>query len=123
MDTGQVPRKRILVVEDEPLIAMDLERVVANSDCDVLGVASSVDEGMRTLDDDDIDGAIIDVYVAGEMVFPLADALDARHVPYIILSGHDRRVLPDRYNRHPFMAKPYDETKLLLLIQRTFMEA
>jgi two-component SAPR family response regulator len=120
MNVHAESRKRILVVEDEPLIAMDLERVVANSDCDVMGPACTVGEAMQTLDDNGIDGAIIDVHVSGEMVYPLADALDRRHVPYIILSGHDRRVLPDRYNSHPFMAKPYDEKKLQRLIQKTF---
>src|SRR5262245_61036340 len=120
MNTHDEDRKRILVVEDEPLIAMDLERVVAISDCDVMGPACTIDEGMQSLRHDHIDGAIIDVHVAGQMVFPLADALDAQHVPYIILSGHDRRVLPVRYSQRPFMAKPYDETKLVMLIQKTF---
>ena len=72
---------KILVVEDEPLLAMTLKDVLTGSGCTVVGPASTLKLGMRLIEKEAVDGAILDVNLRGEMVFPLADALAERSIP------------------------------------------
>jgi CheY-like chemotaxis protein len=106
---------RILVVEDEPLLAMASADLLADSGCTVAGPASSVKQGMRLLEQEAIDGAILDINLRGEMVFPLADALAERSIPFVYVTGYGKLLRACNHGR-PILQKPYSNQQLLKII-------
>ncbi len=105
--------KRILVVEDESLIAMLLEMALQDEGCVVVGPASRVDEALElAADGQHLDGALLDVNLAGEAVFPVAEALASRAVPFLLLSGYGDQAVPAGQN-WPIRSKPFDVVDVL----------
>ena len=105
----------VLVVEDEFLIAMYLEVLLERHGWHVLGPAASVAEALRLLDDGSApDVALLDVNLRGELVAPLAEALENRGVPFVLASAYDR---PDQMAEAlagaANVGKPFDEERLL----------
>ena len=88
----------VLVAEDEYMIAHDLARELGRAGARVIGPAPSLD---RTMDliaaTDRIDGAILDVSLQGEKVFPAAEMLEARGIPFLFATGYDPSVIPPRF--------------------------
>jgi CheY-like chemotaxis protein len=106
--------RRVLVVEDEYAIAYDIALGLAELGVIPLGPVPTLKQAMALLKSADrIDGAVLDVNLHGEMVFPLAEALEARGVPFIFTTGYDERVIPPRYARVELCQKPYNLPKLL----------
>lgn len=98
---------RILVVEDEFMLADELHMVLEAAGALVLGPAASVAEALRCIDTATaIDGAILDVNLDGELVFPVADHLAARGVPFLFTTGYDRSIFPPRFAESPRCEKP-----------------
>ena len=105
---------RILIVEDEVLIALELQSLLTDEGVEVVGLASSVSEALSVLRNRvEIDCAVLDVNLAGEMVFPVADALSEAQIPFIFLTGHSDNHLPARYHGLPVIQKPYLAADLL----------
>jgi CheY-like chemotaxis protein len=102
--------RRVLIIEDESLVAMLLETVLEDLGCTPVGPASSVDEGLRLIaSETDLDAALLDVNVAGHQVFPAAEALKARGVPFVFSTGYGEGGLPDDWRGHPTIQKPFTE--------------
>lgn len=102
--------RRVLVVEDESLVAMLLETILEDMGCVPVGPASTVDEGLQMATDGaHIDAALLDVNVAGRQVFPIAEALKARGVPFIFSTGYGEGGLPDEWRGLPTLQKPFTE--------------
>lgn len=102
--------KRILVVEDESLVAMLIETILEDLGCTPVGPAASVDEGLAFANGDaTIDAALLDVNVSGQQVFPVAEALEARGVPFIFSTGYGEAGLPDGWRGRPTLQKPFTE--------------
>lgn len=98
---------RILLVEDEYLIADDLSAVLREQGATVIGPASSLPKGMRLATDTDrIDAAILNVNLQGIAVFPLADELIARAIPFLFLTGYGEFNIPDDYSAITRCEKP-----------------
>jgi CheY-like chemotaxis protein len=98
----------ILIVEDEPLIAMMLEDFLDSLGHRIVGTADSVADAMRHVEQGDFDVAIIDVHLrGGEMAWPLADALNARGLPFVVATGGNIEPPPARHAKAPLLAKPY----------------
>ena len=106
---------RILVVEDEPLLAMASADLLADSGCTVAGPVSSVKQGMRLIEQEAIDGAILDINLRGEMVFPLADLLAERSIPFVYVTGYGKLLRACNHGR-PVLQKPYSNQQLLKII-------
>ncbi len=105
--------KRILVVEDEYHIADDVAFELRGLGAEVVGPVPTVDEGLAALDAERaIDGAVLDVNLRGKPVFPLADALRARGVPFVFSTGYDRRFIPSVYDGVVLCEKPVDARAL-----------
>ena len=101
--------RRILVVEDEYLLAQDLARELEDLGAEVLGPVPSVEEALALLDAEaPPDAAILDVNLGGEMVFPVAEALRERGVPFLFATGYDLWSLPQAYADVPCFEKPFD---------------
>jgi len=102
--------RRVLVVEDESLVAMLLETILEDMGCVPVGPAATVDEGLRmATDGEPLDAALLDVNVAGKQVFPIAEALKARGVPFVFSTGYGEGGLPDEWRGQATLQKPFTE--------------
>jgi light-regulated signal transduction histidine kinase (bacteriophytochrome)/CheY-like chemotaxis protein len=101
-------RRRVLVVEDSALVAMELDSALAAAGATVIGPAARLEEAMALLAASSPDAALLDIDLDGVAVFPLADALAARGVPFLFTTGYaPDAVLPARHAGAPVLAKPY----------------
>lgn len=98
---------RVLIVEDESLVAMLLEDMLLDLGAEVVGVAASVENALALLQDESIDAALLDVNIEGQRSFPVADALRDRGIPYAFATGFGDGVLPEKYASVPVILKPY----------------
>jgi CheY-like chemotaxis protein len=115
-----VAGRRLLVVEDEYLIASDLASWLEEQGAQVLGPVPSVDDALALLDTELLpDAAVLDINLGDEQVFPVADALRAAAVPFVFLSGYDARLIPDHYGDVRRCAKPLDRPRLLRALAET----
>ena len=100
--------RRILIVEDEYLIAMSLQDALESAGSIVLGPAPSVDKAIKTIESEPhIDAAILDVNLGGVLAYPVADMLIARKIPFVFTSGYEDNVLRSRYAQIKNCPKPY----------------
>lgn len=99
---------RILVVDDEPLIAMLLGDWLEELGCDMIGPAESVGTALDFTGSMTLDGAILDVTLGHETSYPVAEALRERAVPFAFATGHDGSDLDDRFKGAPLLPKPFD---------------
>lgn len=108
---------RIMIVEDEYYLAADLADSLRSAGIEVAGPVGTVAEAERLLNVGDVDRAILDVNLRGDMSFPIADRLDAAGVPYVIATGYSGESLPERFRDKPRLEKPYrpEAAKRLLL--------
>jgi CheY-like chemotaxis protein len=94
----RISAKRVLVVEDEYLVAMDMSAYLEAAGAHVVGPASNVSAALEALEEHaELDGAILDVNLRGEMAYPVADALTARGIPFVFTTGYDIRAVPARF--------------------------
>lgn len=107
--TQELAGRRILIVEDESLVAMLLETILEDMGCTPVGPASSIDEGLRLVSSEQLDGALLDVNVAGRQVFPVAEALRERGVPFVFSTGYGEGGLPDEWRGQRTIQKPFTE--------------
>ena len=111
--TQPLSGRNILIVEDESLVAMLLETILEDMGCTVIGPESNVGDGLRVVTGEtDLDAALLDVNVAGQEVFPIAEALKARGVPFVFSTGYGEAGLPDHWRGHPTIQKPFTETAI-----------
>ena len=105
---------RVLIVEDEIVVALFLEDLLAEFGYEVAGIVSHLDDAMARPDDYDI--ALLDVHLNGRNVFDFADRLAARGTPFVFSTGYGARGIPDRHCARPVLQKPFrpDELKRAL---------
>ena len=98
----------ILIVEDEPLIAMMLEDFLDTLGHRVVATAETVEEAIACAEDGGFDVAIVDVHLrGGETVWPVADCLDDKGVPFVLATGGHIEPPPERHASAPVLTKPY----------------
>lgn len=98
----------VFVAEDEALVAMNLEDMLRDLGCSVLGPAMRLDQAERMLEEGlACDAAILDINLGGEMVFPVAEKLRARGIPIIFTTGYGREGLPKEWHSENVLQKPY----------------
>ncbi len=108
----------ILVVEDEALVAMLLEDALTDAGCTVLGPANSVAQALALLKHSRPEAAVLDLNLAGETSEPIADALAALGVPFLVATGYGAEGLPAGHRGAPVLAKPYDPIELTTALAR-----
>src|SRR5882724_4325317 len=111
--TSQCDGRRILVVEDEYLVATMLEEILAEAGFVVIGPLPSLAEAMRAADESEIDVALLDVNLAGQHVYPAAEALERRGIPFIFMTGYGWQALPAKFRARPSVSKPFKSARLL----------
>lgn len=104
--------RRVLVVEDEALVAMLVEDALTDAGAEVLGPVRSVAEAMAALARDRPDAAVLDLNLDGLPSTPVADALAAAGVPFVVATGYGVDGLPPGHAGVPVLAKPYDPMAL-----------
>jgi DNA-binding response OmpR family regulator len=109
---------RILLAEDEFLVGLVLEDDLRRAGYAVSGPFATLASAMEAARREVFDLAVLDINLGGEMVFPLADELEARGIPYILLSGYSAMHLPERFRSAPRSAKPHDPASLIREVQR-----
>ena len=108
MASSALRDRRILVVEDEYLIAMSLQDALETAGSIVVGPVPSVDKALQTIDSEShIDAAVLDVNLGGALSYAVADKLIARKIPFVFTSGYEDNVLRSRYSGVKNCPKPY----------------
>ncbi|KMO44177.1 chemotaxis protein CheY [Methylobacterium tarhaniae] len=98
---------RVLLVEDEYFLAQELTEVFESRGAEVVGPVPSVEEALDLIDASArLDGAVLDINLQGEMAYVVADALEARGIPFVFATGYDQETIPKRYARARFFGKP-----------------
>jgi CheY-like chemotaxis protein len=98
---------RILLVEDEVLIAAEMEATLEDLGCRVVGPFSRVGQALDALEGEEVDAAVLDVNVRGEMIFPVAEKLRARGVPIVFCTGYaDLPDIPEPLQGQTRLSKP-----------------
>jgi DNA-binding response OmpR family regulator len=108
---------RVLVVEDESLLAETLFDDLAAAGLEGVGPAATVDAALALVERERIDAAILDVRLLGELSFPVAYALRRRAIPFLFLTSHARDDFPADLRSPPLIAKPYDTPTLLATLR------
>ena len=110
---------RVLVAEDEYMLADELRTELGAADAIVLGPAATIEDALALVrSEPEIDGAILDVNLRGEMIFPVADALVERGVPFLFTTGYDASVIPKRFKDTVRCEKPIIMQKVTQAIGR-----
>lgn len=99
--------RHILVVEDEMMILIMIENMLAELGCENVSSAATIDQALSCLRTQAFDAACIDVNLEGIESYPVADALAARGVPFAFSTGYSDRRLAERHSGRPVLTKPY----------------
>ena len=109
---------RILVAEDEYLLADAWREALAEAGAQVLGPVLSVEDAQALVAGEArIDAALLDINLRGELVFPVADLLRTRRVPFAFATGYDEWTLPDRFTHAPRLEKPVKAARIVSLLE------
>ena len=98
--------RRILVVEDEMLVLMSIEDMLADLGCESVAAAATVDQAVALIDAQVFDAAMLDMNLNGTKSFPVADKLAALGVPFIFATGYSAQDMRDGYGDRPLLKKP-----------------
>jgi CheY-like chemotaxis protein len=111
--TPSLSGRRVLVVEDEFFLADDLVQAITQLQAEVLGPVPTWEEALDLLATaGPIDLAVLDINLEDEAVYPVADALAARGVPFLFATGYDQTAIPAQYQQVPRWEKPFDPQTL-----------
>ena len=106
-------RKNVLLVEDEAMVAMMVEKVLAEFGLHVVGPYGTIDDAMRAASEIPLDAAILDINLDGQSVYPVVDVLMANGVPTAFISGYGAESVDRRFEHIPLVQKPIDRQVLL----------
>ena len=99
--------KRILVIEDSPVVGPFTADLLSELGYEVVGPAPNMAIARKLIDGAAFDAALVDVHIRGERVFPLCEALDERGVPFVLTSGYADWTMPGKWQDRPRLPKPY----------------
>jgi DNA-binding response OmpR family regulator len=103
---------RVLVVEDETLVAMLVEDYLTELNCVVAGSARRIAKALEMVESKPIDVAVLDLNVAGDDISPLVEALEAKRIPYVFASGYGSKGLNPAWSHAVVLQKPFDMKQL-----------
>jgi CheY-like chemotaxis protein len=110
--------KRILVVEDEMIVAMLIEDILMDNGATVVGPAARVNKALDLLGTEEVDAALLDVNLAGENTTPVAEELRRRGIPFAFATGYGAAGLPEGFASQPLLQKPFQERDLQEVMSR-----
>lgn len=107
---------RFMILDDEIIVALDVEHMLTDLGHCVVGTANRMDGGMKIAQESDLDMAILDINVRGVLSFPIAEILRSRGVPVIFASGYGQRGLIDAFRDAHVLTKPFDMDGLARIV-------
>jgi PAS domain S-box-containing protein len=105
--------RRVLIIEDEPLVALDIATLLEAADFKIVGTATTVDEALDFIRRSGIDVALLDGNLRGHAVDEVAAALDVRRIPFLFVSGYGEEHLPKEFSGRPILTKPFSSEQLV----------
>ncbi len=116
--SGTADRLKVLLIEDEVLVALVLEDTIEGLGHEIVATAGTVQHALDVVREKHLDLAILDVNVGGQQVFPVADLLSERGIPFCFVTGYGKRGLKEPYQDCPVLMKPFTEGQLAEMISR-----
>jgi CheY-like chemotaxis protein len=110
--------RRILAVEDDLIIRLTLEDMLAELGCESVGTAATIDQALRLIDAREFDAATLDLNLGGVDSYAVADAFAARDVPFVFTTGYDAHFLRAEYRERPILKKPFEQEDLGRVLTR-----
>jgi CheY-like chemotaxis protein len=107
VDESSGAGKRVLVVEDEPMIRLLLDDMLTDLGYSMAAEAGGLDEALTVARQGQFDMAILDVNLNGQPITPVVDVLTERGVPFVFVSGYARRGVPEEHKQAPLLQKPF----------------
>jgi CheY-like chemotaxis protein len=107
---------RVLVVEDEFLIASLIEDILKSAGCVVSGPIPRLAEALDAVHCGTFDAAVLDINLAGDRIDPVADALSRRNIPFMFVTGYSTGLLPGEFAARPHLCKPFKIADLLHML-------
>ena len=99
--------KRILVVEDSPVVGPFTADLLEELGCEVVGPAPNMAAARELVEAGEFDAALMDIHIRGERVFNLCEMLEAQGLPFVFTSGYADRNMPEKWEERPRLQKPY----------------
>jgi len=113
---ARLKQQRVLLVEDEMMVAMLVEDMLLDVGCEVIGPVTRVDEALAHTQSGGIDVAILDVNLDGHETYAVADALSEKGIPFVFATGYGAGGLKDGYKGTPTLQKPFQQRDLLKVL-------
>jgi CheY-like chemotaxis protein len=114
-DSAQQPW---LIVEDEAIVGMMVEDALASLGVQIVGPLARVSQALPIARDRTLAGAVLDINIAGTLVYPVADALLARGIPFMFLTGYGEADLPRHLQHAPLLTKPFIVDELCKAVRK-----
>lgn len=111
--------KRILIVEDEPILGFDLEDMLEGLGWEAVGIATRLHRALELIESAAPDAAILDVNLHNEQSYPAADMLADRRIPFIFATGYGDSQHPERHRSVPTLIKPYSQDDVRAALAQT----
>jgi DNA-binding response OmpR family regulator len=115
--------RRILIVEDDFLVATLLAEIFESVGWQVVGPVAHLATALDAAAGEGFDAAVLDVDLGGQTVYPVAEVLDARRVPFVFVTAYGREALPPLFCRRPHLGKPFAPAELIGRVARLFPRA
>ena len=112
---------RVLVVEDEMMVAMLIEDFLEEFGCTIVGPVASIAEAIRLATTEAIDGAMLDINIDGQSIYPVAEELAQRDIPFVFVSGYGAEHFRGDYKDRPKLSKPFRRLELRRILTATFI--
>jgi CheY-like chemotaxis protein len=112
MSLNSLKGQRVLVVEDEAMIAMLLEDMLSDLGCVPVGPAYNVEQAFDLIQSEQLDAAILDVNLAGQRTTPVAEVLQDKGIPFVFATGYGAAGVAEQFSRHLVLTKPFQQCEL-----------
>lgn len=115
--SGPLSGLRLLVVEDEMLVLMNLEAALVDMGCTSMSAAATVAQALALIVEGEFDAAIIDINLSGDRSYPVADALVLRAIPFAFSTGYGELSERTDFADRPMLRKPYVQRDILAVME------
>lgn len=105
--SGELKGRRILVIEDSPVVAPFTVDALDELGCKVVGPAPNMATAREMVEAGEFDAALLDIHIRGDVVFPLCEMLAAKKIPFVLTSGYADWSMPEKWDDRPRLQKPY----------------
>jgi CheY-like chemotaxis protein len=117
LPVGNPAGLRVLLVEDQMIVAMEIEDTLRGLGCVVVGPVGTLESAVRLAREEALDAAVLDVSLDGDYVFPVAEELKRREIPFIFATGCGDHILPDKWHGQVHLGKPFNREQLEKLLR------